>query len=64
MAAKQNAGVEPSIVFCAEIAHTPGAWMYAFRGFLTLLARARSVFPTDTQIEAALPRYPMKRAAP
>ena len=31
--------------------------MYAFRGFLTLLSRARSELPAGTRIEAALPRY-------
>ena len=52
--AKASSKAMPSIVFCAETAHTAGAWMYAFRGFLTLLSRARSELPAGTRIEAAI----------
>ena len=46
----------PVVIFCADLQHSDGAWMYGFRSFLTLLVRSRAELPAGTQIEALLPQ--------
>ena len=51
-----NGTAGPVVLFCADLVHSDGAWMHAFRSFLTLIVRSRKELPPGTRIHALLPQ--------